>query len=690
MTRRRRIMFLLRLISLFFLGLGVAVIIALSQVNLESLRGSVLSTLQNATGYPVQIDGVVSWKFSLRPRIELNQVRVVNADWAKEKYGFSAERMDVTLDLISLLRNRPTIRSVKLYDTAVHIEENENGESSLQPMQQPDADAKKEDDNKSIEKFPLPDSSVGKVEFENLLFNNGTRKFFMAGAQLKYVQHKNQREYNGWIKPRDDVFPFIIVLDEYNEKRKIYPVKIALSTGGNALIANIALEAKSKVPIDFIIKGDIVDLGAVKDLFDIDLTNMPKLSVNIAGGLVDKNKLVIRKSTLGMRGTDLNVSGFYYWGGKIPEVKVNVSSKNVNLLKLAPEMYSGWVRPNRELNVFHDINLHGADIRKFDLDVNVDFKNLIVYRDMNLKNTKINIQYKNQQGRIDVSTNIAGGPMVVGGDFIINQEGRIYIKTGVKASGLMIGKLMEEIRIRDFIVGLPLELYGYFEANGRNMSEVMKTITGPVVAYSVGNGYAYPKLVENIYGTDVLTSLRHNVQDLFREDKKHDKAKISGVAVNLKVRDGDIETRNGVAIETSSINARLAGDLNLGKETIDLALTTVPSRGLKLSLTGNVVNTVEIVGNLAEPDIKINGAAMAGKVVSATGLGLLLVPFTGGASFVAGLLAGGILENWLADSEPCKTALEKGAPRQDEDPAWMDVPVQELVKPMLSVTDSKK
>ena len=95
-------------------------------------------------------------------------------------------------------------------------------------------------------------------------------------------------------------------------------------------------------------------------------------------------------------------------------------------------------------------------------------------------------------------------------------------------------------------------------------------------------------------------------------------------------------------------------------------------------MTGNVVNTVEIVGNLAEPDIQINGAALTGKVVSATGIGLLLMPLTGGVSFVAGLFAGGLLENWLADSEPCKTALKEGAPRIEGDPMWMNFPVQGL------------
>ncbi len=685
MIRRRRIMLWLRVVSIFFLGMVVAIIVALTRVDLESLRGNVVAMLRDATGYDVQVDGVVSWKFSLRPRIELNQIRVENASWAREKYGFTSERMDVSLDLISLFHSRPTIRSIKLYDTAIKIEKNAAGELSLQPIVQPESDVA-DGANKTggeIAKYPIPDVPFGRIEFDNLSFDNGDYNFVMSGVQLRYFHFKTKHEFHGWIKPQDEVYPFIIAMDEYNPERKVYPVKLALSTGGNALIANVALDGASKMPIDFIVRGDIVDVRAVRDLLDVDLTGLPKISVDIAGGMRDADTLVIHKSAISLRGTDINVSGVYDWGGKTPRIDAKVSSNNVNLLKLVPEMYSGWVRPDRELNVFHDINLHGADIRKFDLDLDVNLKHLIVYRDMDLKNTNVKLIYKNKQGRVDASVGIAGGKMLVGGDFTIDPDGVIYIQAGVKANNFTIGTLMDEIRIHDFIVGLPIDIYGYFETHGANMSQWMSNINGPVQAYSVGDGYAYPQLVENIYGADVLTSLRHSIQDLFSEDKKHDKARISCVAVNLKLRDGDIETRNGVAIETNSINARLAGDLNLGNETIDLALTTVPTRGLKLSLTGSVVNTVEIVGNLAEPDIQINGAALTGKVVSATGLGLLLVPFTGGVSFVAGLLAGGVLENWLADSTPCETALNRGAPEQDGDAPWMSAPVSELAEEMI-------
>ena len=48
---------LLRIIALFFMGLMVAIGIALSQVNLESLRGNILSVLRDSTNMPVEIDG---------------------------------------------------------------------------------------------------------------------------------------------------------------------------------------------------------------------------------------------------------------------------------------------------------------------------------------------------------------------------------------------------------------------------------------------------------------------------------------------------------------------------------------------------------------------------------------------------------------------------------------------------------
>ena len=121
---------IMRVLVLFVMGLVVAVVIALAQIDLESLRGSLVTVLRDATGLPVEIDGAVSWKVSLRPQIELNQVRVPNAEWAKHDDAFFADKIDVTLDLFSLFQDRPTIQNIKIYDASICVEQNENGEFS--------------------------------------------------------------------------------------------------------------------------------------------------------------------------------------------------------------------------------------------------------------------------------------------------------------------------------------------------------------------------------------------------------------------------------------------------------------------------------------------------------------------------------------------------------------------------------
>ena len=121
-VRRNPFFPILRMIALIVAGLAVALVVALSQVNLDTLRSSIVAVLQDATGMPVQVDGGVSWKLSLRPRIELNDVRIANADWAKNKYAYSADKIDVRLNLVSLFHDRPTIQNIKMYDVKVNID----------------------------------------------------------------------------------------------------------------------------------------------------------------------------------------------------------------------------------------------------------------------------------------------------------------------------------------------------------------------------------------------------------------------------------------------------------------------------------------------------------------------------------------------------------------------------------------
>lgn len=686
MKVRRSIFFtIMRIFGLFFMGLVVAVVIALSQINLESLRGSVLGLLQDAVGMPVEIDGAVSWKFSLRPRVELNQVRVPNADWAKHKYAFSAEKIDVSLNLLSLFRDRPTIQHIKIYDATVCVEQNAAGQYSVgQKLNTGATDSKAEI---TPEKYPFKDLPFGGIEVKNLVAHIVGNSYSVAGFNIRTAPRAMGREYSGWIKSDTDVFPYIISFSEYNGERRVYPVRVAFSTGGDALIANIALEGTSKTPIDFIVKGDIPDLGAFGKILGLDLAGAPSLRVNLAGGYNNK-KITLRKSSLNVDGTEFVVSGNYDWSKNVPVINLNVGSEYVELAQLFPGMYGNkWVRPNRDLNVFKDIPLFGEYFRNRNINLGVEFDNFVVYRDLNLSKFNTHIKLQDNHARVDINTNIADGAAEFGADIDIDENNRLFVRVGGIGERVYVGEILQQIQKSDFLSELPVNVELYVEANGTNLTEIMQTITGPVYIYSVASGYAHSALVAYMYGTDFLTTLRHSIQDLFRTEKKYNQIKISCVALNAKLRDGVFETQNGFAIETNAINMRLAGSLNLGDEEMRLSLTTMPVRGLKLSLTGNVLNSIELTGSLAEPDIKISGAAVAGKVASATGIGLLLAPFTGGLSIVAGagvgLIAGELLENWLADDHPCETAMKRGAPDMRGDPEWLSLPMAELVNGIL-------
>ena len=702
---------ILRIISLFIIGLVVAVFVALSNVNLETLRGSVLGILRDATGMPVEIDGTVSWRFSMRPRIQLNQVRIPNADWAKGEYMFSAERIDVTINLLSLFQDRPTIQNIRVYDATVHIEQNDKGEYSIadimKKQQQKIAAEKEKADEKNaqpkdeqaapddvqpvadvIPRFPFEDPGLGGVEIRNLVANIAGETYSISGFSIRYFPHINRREYAGWIRSATHVYPFIVSYAEYDDTRGVYPVNIALSSGGEALIANIALDKDSSSLKEFHIKGDIPDMVEFGATLGRTWPQMPAISLDVTGA-TDWRKISFQRSSITTNGIKIVFSGQYNWSKAVPDINFNIEADKINLPELFPDIYAGpHTRPKRDLNVFKDVPLYGKQLRGHNVKLNLKLGQFIVYRNLNIKDLDISTRLQGGTVNLTGSAKIAGGRVNIAADADIDSDGVLDVVAAATVNEFSVGTLMEQIQHPDFITGLSVDAKAYLRGRGSNLSELMASATGPVQVYSVAPGWIHSTLVADLYGADFLTSLRHSIEDLFRSEKQHDQIKISCMSVNAKLRGGMIETQHGVAVETNAINLRLAGNVNLGAETLKLSLTTVPVRGLKLSLTGNLVNSMEITGNLAEPDVKINGVSVASKVASATGLGLLLAPFTGGLGLVAGagvgLLAGDLLENWLADDTPCKTAMRRGAPARRDDAEWINQPLDELVDGMLN------
>jgi hypothetical protein len=369
---------------------------------------------------------------------------------------------------------------------------------------------------------------------------------------------------------------------------------------------------------------------------------------------------------------------------------LKLNSKRLSLAEIFPTLYGHgvpWVHPARDLNVFHDTPLYGIELTRNNGTINLNVEDLIVYRELAVKNIVAKLDVVDSLLNMDARAKFAGGDVHVAAKIAADDAGRLSVAAAGLGQRVYVGEIMDAVRERGYISELPANFEFYLQGGGRDLSELVSNTTGPIYVYSVAPGYAHAELVSYMYGGDFLTDLRHGITDLFSTNKKYNQMTISCAAINVKVRNGRIDTENGVALESNAINLRMTGNVDFGAEKLKASLITVPVRGIKLSLTGNVMNAMEFSGNLAEPDIKLNGTAVAGKVASATGIGLLLAPFTGGIGLVAGAgvgwLAGDLLENWLADDHPCRTAMTRGAPIMRDDPEWLGRPMAELVSSLV-------
>jgi hypothetical protein len=227
----------------------------------------------------------------------------------------------------------------------------------------------------------------------------------------------------------------------------------------------------------------------------------------------------------------------------------------------------------------------------------------------------------------------------------------------------------------------------YMHGKGRDLEDLVKSATGRIRVVSSFGGYAHDELIEYLYGKDFLTSIKDEVEGIFTGKKNNGRMRIYCAVANLLVRGGRIDLDRNVAAQTKAVNMLLAGSVDFGRETMALSLVATPTDGLKLSISGNLMSSMEFAGSLSEPELKLNQGAAIGKVVTAAGVGLVVGALTGGVGLLVGagvgLLGGDVISNWTADEEPCRTALKETPPAGSGDPAFLGRPLDRLVEDFL-------
>jgi uncharacterized protein involved in outer membrane biogenesis len=687
--RRKTFIHLARIIFVFFAGLAVAAGIALSQLDVNSLKSDVAAVLESAAGMPVEINGELSWKLSLRPEIRIVDVRIKNKPWAGHKYALAVPEMLVQLNLISILRGSPAIQSIKMLRPVANIEENGKGELSVDLRQAPREIKIPQAIRKSEYPFEL-DIGVGSIELEKPEFffiaPSGVRTFAPDSLKISMHEKNGSMDFTGVVAESGAKYPFTLSFLKYDRSAEVYPVRVAIAGNVFPLAASVHLDS-NKMPASLTLEGRIENLPALGESFGIFLPKIAPSNVNISASF-GKKHIAVKKFSAKSKQSDFNISGKYDFAGEKPKIYLNVKSDNFNLDEFFTDLYKDGerrrVRPDRPLNVFRDIPLFGEILPKLDAELDINVRRLAVYMDMSIQNIVAGANAKDGIAVVSTNSDFMGGNVRTKLRVRADDDGTLHARAAGIGRGVIVGDILASVGERNFISDLPANFDFYMRASGRELADVVKTATGLARVSSNAGGYAHEEMVELLYGRDFLTSVKESVEGMFRGRKKNSQMRIYCAAANLKIRNGRVEMDKNAAVQTRIVNMRMTGGVDFGNERMDVALHTTPVDGLKLSISGNFVNSIRFTGSLAEPELKLNGDAVSRKI-AATGVGLAVGALTGGMGLLVGagvgLVGSEMLDNWTADDSPCRTVMKSGAPVSEKnDPAFMSQPVDKLAE----------
>jgi len=194
-----------------------------------------------------------------------------------------------------------------------------------------------------------------------------------------------------------------------------------------------------------------------------------------------------------------------------------------------------------------------------------------------------------------------------------------------------------------FIQGGKLDVDVRMKGRGASLARIMAHSNGRI-KLRIGKARVKSDAL-NLVGGDMLVMLFDKLNPF---SDARDYTELQCGVVHFRIRNGIMLSEDGIAFETGRMNILSEGKINLRDESIDLSIGTEPREGIGINLS-NMVNVVRLGGTLAEPGI-VPDAAKTG-MAAARVAGAVV---TGGLS----LLGESLFNRATADSTPCKTALE--------------------------------
>lgn len=623
----------------------------------------------------------MNWGLSLLPTLVVNDVTFQNAAWGSRPQMARVKRLEVQVDLISILRGDINVNRLTVVKPEFLIEIDKSGKSNLD-FDAPQKPGLQKDEDQTAD---------GRHDF--LKFG----EIRIEGAAVTYKDHQSGR----------------------TEAISIETLVLNSPDFGAAIAIDLKFTYQ-KIP--FQIKGSLGRISGIlnpQEQWPLDLTiTAVGSTVSIAGHITNTKEVKGIDLKLDAKGSD--IAGFQQFSGeplpvkgpftvaarlkapalddfKITDLTILLGESRIsgemalNRQSARPRIHAEFHSPKLDLRpflrqdrddgtasqtatatgksdtksdkVFSTEPFDLQALQQVDAVVSLRADQIFTHR-LALEKFILDLSLKNGHLIVKPLTTDSGGGKVSCNLDLKSKNNQADLTTNIAIEKINLAEMLKKLGIAHDLDGV-LDVTINLKGRGNSVASLMAGLDGDVVA--VLTEARMPVKYLNLVGADLTTSLLKIVNPF---EKKIESAPINCAVCDFNIKDG-LAQSDIIMLDDPDKTLYSAGTVNLKTEALDFGIETQPKEGLGTQETGKVsVNLSAITkpfklgGTLAKPSLGISpqGAAktLASAIFRPGGVASLFVTTSSGKQSPCAAA----LE--IAGAGPSKTTKKSGKEKEQE------------------------
>jgi AsmA protein len=579
-------------------------------------RGPIERKVTEKTGRQLVIGGDLTVRLAWpRPLIHAERVTFANPEWAKEKQMVSVEQAEFSIDLLDLLHRQLTFPEVRLTQPVVFLEQASDGRKSwLLDREQSDEKARI-----PIGRLTLDRGRLGydDVRQKTSVLADISTQDAQGTTEATGIIFSTQGHYKGLGLAGKGTGGSVLKL---NDETLPYPLKVEGTVGGTSIKADGTITSILKfvaMDMQMAVRGQ--SLAQLFPLFGIPFPETHAYAT--AGHIIHSGNTWRYEKFSGSVGkSDLSGSLSVEQGGSRPFLRAELTSRLLDFEDLGPLIGSKPPAAGQPVqkaavksaatagHVLPEIPFKTERWTAVDADVTLKAQTIRRDTALPIENLNTHLKMKNAHLTLDpLDFGIAGGHL----RGLVSLDGSkdpIKARARIAARKLQLAKLFPTLDLKKASIG---EVNGEFdlEGTGNSVARMLGTANGRAGVLVV-NGQISEMLMQQV-GLH-LVEILHLKLSGDRRINLH-----CGVA-DFGVKSGVMQA-NALIVDTDVTTVLGRGSVDLGKETLDLALAPRTKRFSPIALRGPIY----VRGTFAKPKVELDVARIAMRSGGALALGLV-------------------------------------------------------------------